>query len=117
MRYWYCPRDDRIRPMKRSADGRCDICLQDCVQIRVKHSIHGYIMYALDIVAAIMIVLYLAHYQFDADFASFVRAVNEVAYIGAMFALIFVSFIFSGLDMVRMQAEALRIGREGRDGT
>ena len=112
MRYYYCPKDDVIRPKRRLTDDRCDICRQQCVPIDVKRSIHGYIMYALDLVAALMIVLYLAHHQFGAEFASFVGDINETEYIAVMFGLILVSFVFSGLDLARTQREALDIARQ-----
>jgi hypothetical protein len=114
MRYYYCPNDDAVRPKRRFTDDRCDICRQPCVPIDVKRSVHGYIMYALDIVAAIMIVLYLAHHQFSADFASFVGDVDETAYLVVMFGLILISFVFSGLDLARTQREALTIARQRR---
>lgn len=116
MRYYYCPKDDVVRPKRRFTDDRCDICRQECVPIDVKRSIHGYIMYSLDIVAGIMIVLYLAHHQFQADFASFVGTVDGTAYIVVMFGLIVVSFVFSALDIGRTQAEALRIARGRKRG-
>lgn len=112
MRYYYCLKDDAVRPKRRLTDNRCDICRQECVPIDVQRSVHGYIMYALGIVATFMIVLYLAHHQFSADFASFVGDVNETLYIGVMFSLILISFIFSGLDLAHMQREALRIAQE-----
>ena len=112
MRYYYCPKDDVVRPRRRFTDNRCDICRQECVPIDVQRSIHGHIMYALDMVAALMIVLYLAHNQFNADFASFVGDVDQTLYIAVMFGLILVSFIFSGLDLGHTQREALRVARE-----
>jgi hypothetical protein len=112
MQFYYCPKDDTVRPKRRFADNRCDICRQECVTIDVKRSVHGYIMYALDIAAGIMIALYLAHHQFNADFASFVGTIDETLYIVVMFGLILISFVFSGLDIGRTQAEALRIARE-----
>lgn len=114
MQYYYCPKDDVVRPKRRFADNRCDICRQECVTIDVKRSVHGYIMYALDIAAAIMIVLYLAHYQLNADFTSFIGTIDGTLYIVVMFALILISFVFSALDIGRTQAEALRTARERR---
>jgi hypothetical protein len=84
------------------------------VPIEVRRSPYGYVMYALSAAAIVMIALYVAHHNFQADFASFVGSIDDTLYVVAMFGLILVSFIFTALDLGRTQQEALRIARERR---
>jgi len=114
MRYCYCPKCDIVRPKRRFGGDRCEVCQDECVPIDVPRTKYGYIMYALDAVAIVMIALYIAHHNFSAEFASFVGSVDETLYIVVMFGLIFVSFAFAALDIGRTQEEALRIARERR---
>lgn len=112
MRYCYCPKCDQARPKNFRTGSRCETCRDECVLIEVKRSVFGLAMYALDIVAAVMILFYLAYYNFNADFASFVGAIDETLYVVVMFGLILVSFVFAAIDLGKTNQEALRMARE-----
>jgi len=99
MRYCYCPECDRLRPSNWYSRGKCEICGGECVNIDVKRTFKGYLMYLLDTVAVIFIVVYLL-----GDTRVGVMG-NPVQYIGLegvaiiIFVLVGSSLVFGYLDL------------------
>jgi uncharacterized membrane protein YsdA (DUF1294 family) len=82
------------------------------VAIRVKHSVFGYAMYVVSAIAAVMIILYVAHRDYNADFTNFMSSINSDVFIAVLFILVVVAFALSFLDLGRTNAEARRIADE-----
>lgn len=93
-------------------DDRCEACRDDAVTIDVPHSIYGLAMYVTSAVAVVLLLLFLAHRDYDLGFASFLSGVDETLYIVLVFATIALSFAFSFLDLGRTGREARRIVEE-----
>ena len=82
--------------------------------IIVKRTIFGLLMYVLDAIAIVLIALYAAYYQFNADWASFFSAVpSDIATI-LIFGLIILSFAFAFVDLSKNTAIAQRKAEEIR---
>jgi hypothetical protein len=106
VKYCYCPSCDNLRPRNWYSKRECEICAKQCVPIIVKRTIFGQLMYLLDAIAFVLIVLYAAFYQFNADWASFFSAIpSDVATI-LIFSLIIASFVFAYIDLSKTTAIA-----------
>lgn len=106
VKYCYCPDCDNLHPRNWYARRKCEICGKECVPIIVKRTIFGWLMYALDAAAVVLIVLYAAHYQFNSDLVSFFSAVPSDVAIALIFGLIILSFVFSFVDIAKTSAIA-----------
>jgi uncharacterized membrane protein (DUF485 family) len=115
MRYKYCPKCDQLRPRKLLMDDRCEGCQDGAVTILVPRSIYGKAMYVADIIAALMLVLYLAHRDLNAGFASFMASINSDLFLVLLFGLIIGSFVLAFIDLGRTNQEARRIVDERRE--
>jgi uncharacterized integral membrane protein len=94
----------------------CEGCQGKAVTIVVKRSVFGLAMYVADIIAAILIVLYVANRDFHAGFASFMADINNDLFLVVLFGIIIGSFVLAFLDLGRTNREARRIvdERKGR---
>ncbi len=63
-------------------------------------------MYLLDAIAFVLIVLYAAYYQFNANWASFFSTVSSDVAVFLIFTLVIMSFIFAYIDLSKTQAIA-----------
>ena len=115
MRYKYCPKCDQLRPRKIMMDDRCEGCREGAVTIVVPRSVYGKAMYAADVLAGIMLVLYVAHRDFNAGFASFMSAINNELFLVLLFGLIIASFVLAYIDLGRTNREARQIIEERRE--
>jgi hypothetical protein len=117
VKYCYCPDCNNLHPSNWYAKRECEICGKEGITIIVKRTIFGQLMYALDLVAFVLIVLYAAYYQFNSDWASFFSAISSDLAIILIFALIILSFVFSFIDITRTtviareKAEVIRQNR------
>lgn len=93
-------------------DGRCEGCQEGLVTISVPRSIYGKAMYVADIIAGIMLVLYIAHKDYNAGFAGFMSSVNNELFLVLLFGLIIGSFVLAFIDLGRTGEEARRIIEE-----
>ncbi len=91
---------------------RCEGCQDEAITIVVPRSPFGMAMYALDIVAGIMLVLYIAHRDFSAVFASFMSGINDELFLVLLFGVIIASFVLAFIDLGRTNKEARRIIEE-----
>lgn len=116
MRYRYCPKCNELRPRAFLASNLCDSCRGDAMDIQVPRSIYGRAMYVAEGLAIILLFLYLAHYQYDAAFASFLDGVDSTVIASLIFVLIVASFILAFLDLGRTNRKAREIidQRKGR---
>ncbi|MDW5563658.1 MAG: hypothetical protein SA339_10565 [Methanomassiliicoccus sp.] len=116
MRYKYCPKCDIARPRTLMMDDRCEACRDEAITIKVHRSVYGRAMYLTSGMALALILLLLAHRDYNAGFASFISGMDGTPYIGLVFGLIVVSFVFSYLDLGRTNREARQIieERKGR---
>ncbi len=96
-------------------DDRCEGCHEKAVTIVVPRSIYGKAMYVADIIAVIMLVLYVAHRDFNAGFASFMSAIDNELFLVLLFGLIIGSFVLAYIDLGRTNKEARRIIEERRE--
>lgn len=115
MRYKYCPKCDRLRPRTFMMDDRCEGCRDEAITITVPRSAYGLAMYALSIIAGIMLVLYIAHRDFNAGFASFMSGVNNDLFVVLLFGLIIASFVMAYIDLGYTNREARRLIEERRE--
>ena len=69
-------------------------------------------MIVADVIAVIMLVLYIAHRDFNAQFASFLAGVDDSVVLVLIFGLILGSFVLSFLDLGRTNQQARRIVEE-----
>jgi hypothetical protein len=109
VRYKYCPKCDILRPRTFMMDDRCEGCRDGAVTIAVKRSAYGIAMYIVSLVAAVMVLLYVANRDFNADFARFMSGINTDLFIITLFVLLAIAFVLSFLDLGRTNAEARRI--------
>ena len=106
VKYYYCPDCDNLRPHNWHARRRCEGCGKEAIPITVERTIYGLMMYVLDAIAAVLIALYAAHYQFNAEWASFFSAVPSDVATFLIFALIIASFVFAYIDLSKTSAIA-----------
>ncbi len=106
VKYCYCPSCDNLRPRNWYARRNCEICNKECVTIVVERTIFGLLMYVLDAIAVVLIVLYAAYYQFNADWASFFSAIPSDVALILIFAMIILSFISAFIDLSKTTAIA-----------
>jgi uncharacterized integral membrane protein len=116
MRYKYCPNCDQLSPRRVLTGDRCESCRGETVIIRVPRSPFGWAMITADIIAVILLVLYIAHNDFNAQFASFLDGVDNTVIMVLIFGLILGSFVLSFLDLGRtnQQARCIVDERKGR---
>ncbi|MBI0584086.1 MAG: hypothetical protein ISF22_07650 [Methanomassiliicoccus sp.] len=116
MRYKYCPKCEDVRARNLAMGKRCESCLGDTIAIDVPRSIYGKAMYIVSGIAIAMIILYIAHRDYDAGFASFLGGVDEGIYIALLFGLIILAFGLAFIDTGRTNAAARKIidERKGR---
>ena len=99
MRYCYCPECDKIRPRNWYARNRCEICRGKCTIIEVKRTIHGYIMFLLDGLAAVFIGIYLFADSLTGSLGEFVQTLGIEAITIIIFGLIGASVVFGYFDI------------------
>jgi hypothetical protein len=112
MIYKYCPKCDILRPKTFMMDSRCEACRDDALTIEVSRSIYGGAMYFTSGIAIVLIVLFLAHRDYGASFASFVGGIDGTVYIALVFVTIILSLALSFLDLGRTGKEARRMVEE-----
>lgn len=118
MKFCYCPECDRLRPKNWYSRERCNGCGGECIIYRESRSIYGSIMYLLDVIALVLVVLYVAYNDFNVQTVSFIGEVSVGMLFGVIFGLILVSFIFGYVDLskttekVAMRARADRVDRK-----
>jgi hypothetical protein len=115
MKYLYCPKCDILRPKTLLMGDRCEACRDEGVVFDVPRSAYGRAMYLVSGVAIGLIVLFLAHRDYDASFAAFLSGINETLFIALLFGLIILAFVLSFLDLGRTGKEACRIAEERRE--
>jgi hypothetical protein len=101
VRYCYCPKCKQLRPRNWHGRGECEKCGSECIVFSVKRTVFGLLMYACDLVAVALLVLYVARTRFNADFVGFIDAIGEGNVIVVIFLLILLSFIFAFVDIAR----------------
>jgi len=114
VRFCYCPECKKIRPRNWHSRRRCEVCDKECITFTVDRSIYGWLMYALDAVAFVLILLYALHYQFSVSWASFFGAFPADLAVILIFGLILVSFVFASMDLsktIKAAEERVRSGK------
>lgn len=117
MRYRYCPKCDLLRVQTIMMEDRCDACRGDTIPVTVPRSVYGTGMHLAVLVAGGMLLLYLAHRDLDAGFASFLSEVDETLYLAVMFGVIFLSFVLAFIDRGRTERDARRVIEERKERT
>ena len=108
MKYCYCPSCKNLQTRNWYSRRKCEICGKDCVIIEVRHTVWGYVMYLLSVLAAVIIVLYAAEYSFSVPGASFFSGLGQEAAIVLMLILIIGAFICAFVDLGKTQEEAMK---------
>jgi hypothetical protein len=99
MRYCYCPECDKLRPRNWYSRGKCEICGGRCVDIEVPRTIMGYLMYVLDVIAAIFIGIYLFTDSLTGGLGEFIDSLGVTGVVMIIFLLIGASLVFGYLDL------------------
>jgi len=116
MRYCYCPECDKFRPRNWYSRGRCEICKGRCVDVEVKRTIYGYLMYLLDAVAVVFIAIYLFADFLTGGLGDLVHSIGLEVVAIIMFALIGGSLVLGYLDLkettLKAEAKVIEIKRK-----
>ncbi len=99
MKFCYCPKCKELRPKGWHSSTNCYKCQDECIIYQVPRTALGYLMYLCDLIAAGMLVLYVAYYHAEQSWASFIGSVNETVFILALFGFIALSFVFGFVDL------------------
>ena len=99
MKFCYCPKCKELRPKGWRSSNTCFKCLDECVVYSVPRTALGYLMYVCDLIAAGMLVLYVAYYNANISWASFIGSVDQTAFILALFVFIALSFVLGYVDL------------------
>jgi hypothetical protein len=112
VRYCYCPACKLLRPRNWYGRSECEKCGKECIVFSVKRTYFGSLMWIADLLAAALLVVYVARARFNADWASFVDGIGDGMVI-VIFLLILASFIFAYLDIARTTKTAEDMIRRG----
>ena len=99
MKFCYCPECDKLRPSNWYARDKCEICSGKCMVFRIKRTILGYLMYALDIIALVFIVLYLTAEVFPESAGEALRSLGTETVAVLIFVLVGASLVFAYFDI------------------
>jgi hypothetical protein len=114
VKFCYCPKCDKLHARNWYSGGRCEICNEKCVIFTVKRSVYGWLMYALDAFALVMLVLYILDYVVLVDWASFFNAIPQVWAEVAIFGSIILSFAMAFIDISKTTKAAEEKVRSGK---
>jgi hypothetical protein len=113
VRYCYCPKCKLLRPRNWYGRGECERCGSECIAFTVKRTYLGILMYLFDLLAAILLIFYVARTRFGADFAAFVDSSGPNNVVVIIFLLILLSFIFAYFDIARTTKTAQEMVERG----
>ncbi len=99
VKFCYCPKCKELRPKNWHSGNTCYKCLDDCIVYKVPRTALGYLMYLCDIIAAGLLILYVAYYNANMSWAKFISQVSENVLIIVLFAFIILSFVFGYMDL------------------
>ncbi len=108
MKFCYCPKCDKLQARNWYTRSRCEICNEKCIVFSVSRTIYGWLMYAFDVIAVVLIVLYLVDYQ------QLVSVMTEIGAQVAIFGLIILSFAMAFIDVAKTTRRAEDIVRSGK---
>jgi hypothetical protein len=108
VKFCYCPKCDKLQARNWYTRSRCEICNEKCVVFSVNRTVFGWLMYILDVIAVVLIVLYLV------DYDQIVAAMTQLGAQVAIFGLIIVSFAMAFIDISKTTRRAEEMVRSGR---
>ena len=117
VKFCYCPECKTLHPRNWYSRGKCEVCNSECTTIEVRKSIYGLSMYSVSIVAMILIILYVGHFQMGVSIFDFMSSMPSDAIVAGIFGSIGLAFALQYMDLRKTSSEAERIVRkmEGRN--
>jgi hypothetical protein len=117
VKFCYCPECKTLHPRNWYSREKCEVCNSECTTIEVKRSIYGLSTYLVSIVAMILMLLYVGHFQMEVSVFDFMSSLPSDVVVAGIFGSIGLAFALQYMDLRRASNEAERIVRnmEGRN--